>query len=394
MKSKPKSKFKSKPLFVIILNAVAITAICIITVLGNSMAVSQQYNSTAERWKNDSKEHFAQISTFLSEDSGFTTDNLSSVRTEFIKALSDASIETDDKSLPFSDAYSSQMGTFTVKGDLIGRSEAVLTAVGGDFFSFRSFRLIDGAFFTETDLMQDGAVIDRSLAWSLYGTYDVAGMNLYIDGIKFYIAGVIENPETEPEKYCIGKLPRIYISYEGASGLSGMSVGSNENTVEEASGTTAEQPVMIPSDTSFKQITCYETVLPNPVQNFAYNTVKKHFSEKYKDKYSIVKNSTRFEPSVRAKAFKKIYNYAVIKNNINYPYWENASRLVEFKLTFLYFFRRILFAVPVLTLVWLAILGIKFLKKKQPAVLRAISIFIDRRRRDIKEKLKNIKKKV
>lgn len=387
MKLKPRIKH----IVIIILNAVVIIAICILTVVGNSMAVSQQYNFADKRWQNGSKEHFAQVSTFLAEDSEFTTDNLNSVRAEFIKALRDASIETDDGNLPFSDAYSSQMGTFTIRGDLVGRSDAVLTAVGGDFFSFRNFRLINGAFFTDSDLMQDGAVIDRSLAWSLYGSYDVAGMNIYIDGVKFYISGVIENPVTAPEKECIGKIPKIYISYDGASGLSSMSGGnvSGEETVTMSS----ELPVSAPVK-GFRQITCYETVLPNPVENFAYNAVKKQFSESYRDKCSIVNNSTRFEPSVRAKAFRKISDYAVIKNNISYPYWENASRLVEFRLTLLYFFRRLLFAVPSLTLVWLAILAYKFARKKQPAVLRAVSIFIDRRRRDIKEKLKNKQKKV
>lgn len=387
MKSKPRIKY----IIIITVNIIIIAAICILTVVGNSMAVSQQYNSTAERWQNGSKENFAQMSVFLSEDSGFTTDKLNSVRAEFIKSLRDASIETKDENLPFSDAYSSQIGTFTIRGDLTGRSDAVLTAAGGNFFSFRNFRLINGSFFNNDDLMQDGAVIDRSLAWELYGSYDVAGMNLYIDDVKFYISGVIENPDTDPENDCIGKLPRIYISYDGASNLSAVSAGNNTG---ETLVTSADPITSIPDSSGFKQITCYETVLPNPVKNFAYNAVKKQFSENYKDKYTIVKNSTRFNPSVRAKAFKKISDYAVIKNNINYPYWENASRLVEFRLTFLYFFRRVLFAVPVLTLIWLAILGVKLIRKKQPAVLRAISIFIDRRRRDIKEKLKNKKKKV
>lgn len=392
-----KSKSRIKYIAIIIVNIIIIASICILTVVGKSMAVSQQYNSAAERWQNGSKEHFSQVSTFLSEDAGFTTDKLNSVRAEFIKSLRDASIETEDENLPFSDAYSSQMGTFTIRGDLTGRSDAVLTATGGDFFSFRNFRLINGSFFTDNDLMQDGAVIDRNLAWELYGSYDVAGMNLYIDGVKFYISGVIENLATAPENDCIGKLPRIYISYDGASNLSTVSTGNNvENIGGETSGKSSDSDptTIIPMSSGFKQITCYETVLPNPVKNFAYNTVNKQFSENYKDKYTIVKNSTRFDPSVRAKAFKKISDYAVIKNNINYPYWENASRLIEFRLTFLYFFRRVLFAVPVLTLVWLAILGVKFLRKKQPAVLRAISIFIDRRRRDIKEILKNKKKKV
>lgn len=374
MKSKPRLKY----IIISFINIIAVILIGILTIAGKSLADSQQYNFSADRWKNGSKEHFAQVSTFLSEDADFTTDTLNSVRAEFIKTLRDASIEVTDKTLPFSDAYSADMGTFTIRGDLIGRSDAVMTAVGGDFFLFRNFQLISGAFFTDSDLMQDGAVIDRSLAWSLYGAYDVAGMNIYINGVKFYISGVIENPTTKPEKDCIGKLPRIYISYDGASNLSSVS-GIGEDSSLTSS----------PTAQGFKRITCYETILPNPVENFAYNTVKKQFTEKC----SIVKNSTRFEPSVRAKAFKKISSYAVIKNNINYPYWENASRLVEFKLTFLYFFRRLLFGVPALTLVWIAVLVYKFIKRKQPLVIRAVSIFIDRRRRDIKEKFKQIKEK-
>ncbi|MDE6425852.1 MAG: ABC transporter permease [Ruminococcus sp.] len=375
---KPKIKY----IIISVLNFAVIIAICILSAVGNSMAVSQRYNYTADTWKNNGKENFAQISTFFAEDSGFTTDSLNSVRAELVKELQNISIETDDKNLPFAEAYSTQAGTFNIKGDIIGGSEAVLTAVGGDFFVFRNFRLINGSYFNDGDMMQDGAVIDRNLAWELYGSYDVAGMNLYIDGVKFYISGVIENPETKPEKNCIGKLPRIYISYDGASNLSALT-DKSETSISHDN-----------LQTGFKNITCYETILPNPVENFAYNTVKKQFSENYKDKCSIVKNSTRFKPSVRSKAFRKIADYAVIKNNINYPYWENASRIVEFKLTFLYFFRKILFIVPALTALWLVLLAVMFLKRKKPAVLRAVSIFIDRRRRDIKEKILKKQEKV
>ncbi|MDE6102586.1 MAG: ABC transporter permease [Ruminococcus sp.] len=380
-------KFKIKHAVVIAVNVIALTAIGILTVIGSSSAKSQQYNYTADRWKNDSKENFAQVSTFFTDDSGFNTDSLNAVRAGIIKELQNASFETENGRLPFSDAYSASMGTVTVKGDLTGRTDADLTATGGDFFLFRNFELVNGSFFSENDLMQDGAVIDRSIAWSLYGSYEVSGMNIYINGVKFYISGVIENPDTKPEKHCAGKLPKIYISYDGASSLSMLSADSSnpESTYAEFSDNSAV--------TGFRNITCYETVIPDPVENFAYNAVKTQFSESYKDKCSIVKNSVRFSPSARVKAFKKISDYAVVKKSINYPYWENASRLVEFKLSFIYFFRRLLFTFPVLTLLWLAVLAIKFLKKKKPVVLRAVSIFIDRRRRDIKEKLKNRQKK-
>lgn len=378
-------KPRLKHIVIMILNAVVIIAICILTIAGNSMAFSQRYNYTADIWKNNNKKNFAQISTFFEENSGFTTDSLNAVRAELVKELKNISIETDGKNLPFAESYSTQAGTFKIKGDLTGSSEAELTAVGGDFFMFRNFQLIDGSYFNDRDLMQDGAVIDRNLAWSLYGSCDVAGMNLYIDGVKFYIAGVIENPETKPEKECAGKLPHAYISYDGASNLSALT--SNSETLT--------SPDTLPAvHTGFRNITCYETVLPNPVENFAYNTIKKQFSENYKDKCSIVKNSERFKSSVRAKAFKKIADYAVAKNNIKYPYWENASRIVEFRLTFLYFFRKILFIVPSLTALWLVILAVIFLKRKKPAVIRAVSIFIDRRRRDIKEKIFKKQEKV
>lgn len=372
-------KRRIKYIIIAVLNFIVIVAICILSAVGNSMAVSQRYNYSADVWKNNSKENFAQTSVFLAEDSGFTTDSLNAVRAELVKELQSISIETDGKNLPYAEAYSTPAGTFTIRGDLIGKTDAALTAVGGDFFLFRNFRLVNGSYFSENDLMHDGAVIDRSLAWSLYGSYDVAGMNLYINGVKFYISGVIENPETEPEKECYGKLPHAYVSYDGIADI--MNLSDSDSDSPAMSG-------------KLNRITCYETVFPNPVENFAYNAIKKQFSENYKDKYSIVKNSTRFEPSVRSKAFKKISGYAVIKNNINYPYWENASRIVEFKLTFLYFSRTILFIIPALTAAWLVILLIMFLKRKKPAVIRAVSIFIDRRRRDIKEKIFKKQEKV
>ena len=88
-----------------------------------------------------------------------------------------------------------------VSGDASGHSDAEITAVGGDyFFLFRDFKLASGSFFSEKDLMQTGAVIDSQLAWDLYGSDEVTGMNIYINNVKLYISGVIETPSTKPEE--------------------------------------------------------------------------------------------------------------------------------------------------------------------------------------------------
>ena len=198
-----------------VLNVLSLTGTLILTVIGSSLAKSQRYNDMADRW--DSKGGYSQISCFFSDDSGFTTDNIGGIKANALTSLKNMSITPEENQKLILESYSTPAGQITIRSDTTnGRSEAELTAVGGDFFMFRGFDLLDGSYFTDDDLMQDGVVIDRTLAWSLYGAQNVSGMNIYINGIKFYIAGVIDNPQTKQEKKTIGELPRAYISYDGA----------------------------------------------------------------------------------------------------------------------------------------------------------------------------------
>lgn len=338
------------------LNALSLTGTLILTVIGSSSAKSQSYNNTAERW--DSDGGYSQISCFFSDDAGFTTDNVGGVKANALTSLKNISIIPEENQKLISESYSTSAGQVTIKSDTTnGRSEAELTAVGGDFFLFHNFDLLNGSYFTDDDLMQDGAVIDKNLAWALYGSENVSGMNIYINGIKFYIAGVIDRPHTKQEKKTIGEMSRAYISYGGA--------GLLDNTLSSVSSKTAVSDKgfmgdggssFMPTDTGLKKISCYECIMPNPVENYAYNTINDYFKDSYKNKYTIVNNSERFNPSVRAKAFKNLSDYAAVENSVVYPYWENASRIVEFKLTTVYFYRRLTYIIPILTVLWLLVL--------------------------------------
>ena len=343
-------KTKKSHILVTAVNAVLLTAVLILNIAGNSLARSQKYNYASELWGNGSSDRYTQISCYFSENAEFSTDSLSQIRGNFTQEFKNISITSETKLFP--DAYSKSAGNVTVTGDLSGRSEAELTVAGGDFFFFRNFTLLDGAYFTDEDTMQDGAVIDKNLAWSLYGSFRISGMNLYINGVKFYISGVIDTPQTSAETECAGSMPKINIPYDNANlALSG-------------------------STEKFSRISCYECVLPDPVKNFAYNMVKKQFSETYRNKISTVNNSTRFSPQKRIKAFRNISDYAVQKDGIIFPYWENASRKTEFKLSFIYFFRNILLVFPCLTLAYILILCIKKLKVlKKIYTAKAVSLF-------------------
>lgn len=336
-------RFKIKLPYAIIagLNAVSLAGALILTAAGSSIARSQSYNRAAEKWDPDGGS--SQISCFFSDDSGFSTDGLGGLRAQIMNSLN--AVSSAGGELPaVPDAYSAAAGTADLRSDTLGRGDAELTAVGGDFFLFRDFTLLDGAYFSQSDLMQDGAVIERSLAWSLYGSDNVAGLNVYVNGVKFYISGVIDDPSDKYQKKTAGKAPRAYISYDGASRLA--LSGSLEG-----------------EDTSFKKVSCYECIMPDPVENYAYNTVNGYFEGMYSGKYQAVCNTTRFTPSTRAKAFKKLSSYAVRKDSVIYPYWENASRIAEFKLAPIYFLRRLSLIVPVITGVWLAFLLFRALEK-------------------------------
>ena len=329
-------------------NAVCLTAALILTAVGGSCAKSRQYDRAAEDWSGG-QGGYSQISCFLTEDSGFKENSIGAVRAGLISALREASISAEEGKTLVPDAYSAEVGTSTVKAAKT-RSEAKITAVAGHFFLFRSFRLLSGSYLSDDLVMQDGAVIDSELAFDLYGSTDVAGMDIFIGGEKFYVSGVVEAPTDKADKKCAGKTRRAYITYEGASTISASSSYSDPSSSSDYSDYSDYAPAA-----GFDKVTCYECIVPDPVKNLAKNSVKKQF-ESYEDNCELVVNSTRYDPRKLAKAFGKLSSLAVREKPIVLPFWENASRMTEVKLSFIYFARRLTLIIPILTaagaLIW------------------------------------------
>ncbi len=365
-----KLRIKIRHIILASANAAALISAAVMTAVGSSMAKSQKYNYTASEW-GGKKGDYAQMSCFFSESAGFSVDSLNSVRSMMLSELQTVAVVPEEGKTLVPDAYSTSLGGFQVSSDINRNTSAEITVVGGDFFYFRDFELLDGSFFTMDDLMQDGAVIDRTLAWSLYGSENIAGMDMYINGVKFYIAGVIDLPDTKPEKQCAGKEMRAYISYDMADEVSG---GLGTSTFSGGNMTPDE------ASAAFTEITCYECILPNPVDSFAKNTMEKIFGQQYGGKVDIVSNSNRFDPKKRAKAYKKLSSSVVQDNGVIYPYWENASRIVEYKLTRLYHGRKLILLIPILTLVWILLRLIILWRRKKPKLKRYLSLKLDRLR--------------
>ena len=355
-------KIKLKKLIIPAVNAAAIAGILILSAAGPHSAAKQKYNFTAGKWQGDSSESYWQVSSFFDDDSGFDTSRIRSVRGQIMTALKNASYDTESGMKLFTDAYSADVGTAKIKCDTSRRADAAVTAVGGDFFYFHSFDLISGAYFSEEDTMQDGVVIDRQLAWEIYGSDDIAGKNIYINGVKCYISGVVAAPTDKASKKCMGDVMRAYVSYDTASAMA-----MNDSSKSAENGTP-----------SFRDITSYECVLPQPVENFASKTMEDVFGTAYKGSVRIVSNTDRYTPSKRVKAFRKISESVIHDDGIKLPFWENASRMTEYKLSWLYAARRLLTAIPVLTLAWLAFRLIRLYSRSKAELKRITAELIDR----------------
>jgi hypothetical protein len=334
---------KNKKLVLLSADLLSLTGFFIMLAVGSGLAESQKYNYAAERWSDSGD--YAQISCFFPESSPLTTDSIDNINAEILSGLQDISVVQEEGQKLCPTAYSSPVGESYITGNRTGKSKASITAVGGDFFLIHNFTLLDGSFFSDDDIMQDGVVIDKNLAWNLYGSYEVAGMELEIDGVQFYVSGVIDNPETKAEKKCVGELPFAYISYDGASGFS-------SDDSEDSDG----------SAKKFKDITCYEVIMPDPVSNYAYNAIEE-IMESDAENAAVVQNNGRFEVIKRIKAIKNISLSVVEDSGIKYPYWENAARIIEFRLSCIYTMALIFLILPIITIIISVVRLYKLIKK-------------------------------
>jgi hypothetical protein len=181
--------------------------------------------------------------------------------------------------------------------------------------------------------MQDRVVLDEELAWSLFGSYDVAGQTVTIGGRPYPVAGVVHRESDSATKKAYQDGPGMFMSY-GAL-----------NAIQKTG------------------IDCYEVVMPNVVSGFASQLV----SEKFAGIASagdtsggasgstgtagsgaaaaaaatsvpttagtaqpvVVENSSRFSLGNLLKVQRNFGVRSMNENGILYPYWENAARLTE-----------------------------------------------------------------
>lgn len=284
----------------------------------------------AERWENDSLS--AQVSIFFPEKADFTTENIQTLHENIETELASKSLQTENSETRlWYDSYSTEAGQMEIKGNRKNSAKALVTAVGGDFFLLHAMQLVSGGYFSETDLMHDRVVMDTQLAWQLFGSSDVAGMEIQFQNETFLVAGVVQ-PETDyASRKAYGTMPRMYVPYTCL--------------------------------TKEKQtITCYEAVFPNPVKNFAMGILENIFSEEEKENSVLLQNTGRYALSERWKTLRHIHEL-LICDKVIFPYWENTAKIISFDTAIILLFQIILLIYPIIYGIFLLSKTYLFLNK-------------------------------
>lgn len=270
----------------------------ILMLAAHHLGQEQSSQMMAERWSADGG--VAQISCFFSVNAAITEDRIIEFEHTIDGALTDAAVIQESENPGarlWADAYSAD-GKITLSTDR-GTVSADAIGIGGDFFLFHPQKLLYGAYFSGNDLMQDYCVIDEDTAWQLFGSPDVAGMTVSINGVSHIVTGVIERPQGRLEKAAGLDSTLVYVSY-GTLSEYGISNGINH----------------------------YEIVMPNPVSEFAYKYIKENLGTEEKET-EVVENSSRYSFLSRLKLIPAFGTRSMNGKAIIYPYWENIARGYE-----------------------------------------------------------------
>lgn len=252
----------------------------------------------AKRWSKE--EEFAQLACYFSRDNAFYEDQIQAVERALVTSLEEAALGSTNENggRNWIDAYSSQ-GECYISSNRTGM-EARVFGVGGDFFQFHPLTLLDGNYFDATDENGDGVILDEIVAWQLFGSNNVAGMEVEINNTVYPVRGVVRSDTGMFSEAVDEDAATIYVSFGVLE-----DIYSGEISID-----------------------CYEALIVNPVKEFGRETFTNALGVE-EDNCEIVEVSARFDILHRVTILKNFGIRSMNTRNIVFPYWENRAKGYE-----------------------------------------------------------------
>ena len=323
---------------------------CLIAAVAGKLSRELKAQTLAQRFDKSGK--YAQVSAFITDDYALDKNNLPIAEYGFVQALEKAGVDiSEETGRTYLYGYSKPVGPVFISGSK-GSAAAEATAVGGDFFMFHPYELCSGTYFDTEDVNGDGVILDTDTAWTLFGSSNVAGMQVDIGGRIYPVRGVIRRDTGLFTKASGEDDSMIFISY----GVADSMLGGGE--YGEKTG-----------------ITCFEILMKNPVRHFAYDTLKKVLEDSYgvqEGSCELVENSSRFSLLSELKVVLNMGKRSMKTNSVTYPGWENRARGYEDVVSVLTLVKCLLFIYPIVIIVIYAIRLVKILKEKIKKLIASI----------------------
>lgn len=317
-----RSVFGKKQIKLAIISCISLCLAVVITFICVNVSGKIVGDNMAKRWSGDNK--YAKESIFFGDLASFTESSARQLEYSVSKKLAEDSIVAEN------DGARAWVYTYSTVKKLSANSKSssiqVKTyGVGNDFFLFHPMKLVEGSFFNGTETNDDLIVIDKDVAWMLYGSYDIVGQIVEIFGREFVIVGVVEREDGKLNNVAGNNEPTMYINFSAMS--------------------TMYQDL---------PISTYEAVIPNPISGYAGEAIKKGISED-EERYEIVENTKRYHFVNLLKHAKGYATRGMNAKAIKYPYWENYSRGMEDILTPICVITLLLYLLPTVLLIMLIV---------------------------------------
>ncbi|MDR0947398.1 MAG: ABC transporter permease [Ruminococcus sp.] len=315
---------------ILIVNISAFIAIGILLLVFHAIthALPEQY--TADRYgyrdKNvqsgaqDQTAPYAHISVFYNSDSQLSIDAARSLDMSIKNALSAASINGN-----ITDCYTMPEIPATAVTPTYLTANVSLIPVGGNFFLFHPYELLSGVYFSPDSVTTDGAIIDENAAWTLFGSSDVAGQLITMNGKDYIISGVIRIPDNA--------------YYEASNKPAAIAFVQYQNYAQEGG------------------FTSFEVLLPNPVTGSALDIVTTAVGvNPMSDSPSGIilnENSARYNFLTRLKSIPELTKTQIRTADVVFPFYENAALVSDSAATFVLIGIFAVLLIPICTIIYL-----------------------------------------
>ncbi len=258
----------------------------------------------AETFRGAAETRYVQLSLYPKEEKHLTPDGMMAVKNALEASLTADGISPRGSYLLVgSGEIAVTLARESAMADgmtSINTTDATATVYFGSWFGLHPTVPQSGGFVDAGETGQGYCVIDEYTAARLFGSVDVCGLDITVNGFMYTVTAVVPADRGTYSGY-YGYTPRVWLLYNS--------------------------PAMLSARLTF---TSLEAVLPSTTTGRARSIFLEAAKSYYDDEGEVVENTGRYTPARLYQKVKGLTKMAVAEGD-TYPYYENISRIRETK---------------------------------------------------------------